>query len=180
MAFVIKNSNVARPTGWDGNGQTYVSQWTKVSRPTLALPQTATQILFRSYVGRVLVKLVLGEVTTVIEGTDPVLKVSVSRLTSAGALEGTAYDIASTLDISSDEVGTLYSVEGDGTALISGGQVGGSVEAFSTGFVWAGPGQMYITTGASKTGAIKWDIWYQPLDSGAYVQAITAATAAIT
>ena len=179
MAFVIKNSNVARPTGWDGNGQTCLSQWTKVSRPALALPATTTEQLFRVYGGRILVKLLLGEVTTVIEGTDPVLKVSVSSLTDASALQGTAYDIASTLDLSSDEVGTLYSVEGDGTAIISGNQVSGSVEAFGTGFVMK-QGQIYITTGATKTGAIKWDLWYQPLDSGAYVRAITAATAAIT
>jgi hypothetical protein len=126
-----------------------------------------------------LVHLLLGEVTTVIEGTDPILKVSVSSLTDASALQGTAYDIASTLDISSDEVGTLYAVEGDGTAIISGNQVSGSIESFGMGFVMK-QGQIYITTGASKTGAIKWDLWYQPLDAGAYVTAIVAATAAIT
>ena len=126
-----------------------------------------------------LVKLLLGEVTTVIQSTDPVLKVSYAALTNAGALVGTAYDIASTLDLSSDEVGTLYSVEGDGTAIISGNQVAGTVEAFGTGWV-AAQGQIYITTGASKTGNVKWDLWYQPLDPGAYVTAITTATAAIT
>lgn len=180
MALILKNSNLAFPVGAIPNGQAYVSQWIHVARPTLALPQTATQQIFRVRTGRVLVKLLVGEVTTVIEGTDPVLKVSVSKLTAANLLSGTAYDIASTLDISSDEVGTMYSVEGDGTAIISGGQVAGSVEAFSTGFVVAGPGQIYITTGASKTGAIKWDCWYQPLDESAYVEAIVTATAAIT
>lgn len=179
MAFVIKDNKNLKSIGY-APGQSVVAQSYHVARAAKALPQSTTQQLFRVYGGRVLVKLLLGEVTTVIEGTDPIIKVSVSKLTTAGALVGTAYDIASTLDISSDEVGTMYSVEGDGTAIISGGQVAGSCEAFSTGFVMAGPGQIYLTTGASKTGAIKWDLWYEPLDPGAFVEAQDTATAAIT
>jgi hypothetical protein len=175
MAFLIKNQAANRFQA----PQAVVSQWIKVTRPALALPQTATQQLFRVYGGRVLVQALVGEVTTVIEGTDPVLKVSVSKVSDAGALVGTAYDIASTLDISSDEVGTMYGVEGDGTAITSGGQVGASLELTAREWVMQ-QGQIYITTGASKTGAIKWDLWYQPLDSGAYVVAVPAATAAIT
>ena len=179
MALVVKNvvSNRFR-NPQVGGGQAILSQKIKVSRPALALPQTTTEQLFRIYGGRVLIHLLLGEVTTVIQSTDPVLKVSYAALTDANALVGTAYDIASTLDLSSDEVGTLYSVEGDGTALISGNQVAGSVEAFSTGWV-AAQGEIYITTGASKTGAIKWDLWYEPLDNGAYVTSVNTATAAI-
>jgi hypothetical protein len=178
MAFLVKNAKT-RTSGGSNNGESILSQWVHVKRAAKNLPQTTTEQLFRVYGGRVLVKLLLGEVTTVIEGTDPVVKVSVSSLTDAGALQGTAYDIASTLDISSDEVGTLYAVEGDGTALISGNQVSASVEAFGMGFVMK-QGQIYLTTGASKTGAIKWDIWYQPLDPGAYVVAVDTATAAIS
>lgn len=180
MAFLVKQSNQQRTSGPTGNGQAILSQYVHVKRAAKSLPQSTTEQLFRVYGGRVLVKLLIGEVTTVIEGTDPVMKVSVSKLTTAGALVGTAYDIASTLDISSDEVGTMYGVEGDGTAITSGGQVAGSLEAFGTGFVMAGPGQIYLTTGASKTGAIKWDLWYQPLDEGAFVVAVDTATAAIT
>ena len=178
MAFLIKSQRQPA-AGPSNSGTAVLSQWIKVSRGALALPQTTTEQLFRVYGGRVLVWMLLGEVTTVIEGTDPVLKVSVSSLTDAGALQGTAYDIASTLNISSDEVGTLFAVEGDGTAIISGNQVSGSIEAFGMGFVMK-QGQIYITTGASKTGAIKWDLWYQPLDAGAYVAAVSTATVAIT
>ena len=178
MAFLIKSSR-QQSSGPSNAGTALVSQFIKVSRPGLTLPATTTEQLFRVYGGRVFVRFLIGEVTTVIEGTDPVLKVSVSSLTDASALQGTAYDIASTLDISSDEVGTMYAVEGDGTAIISGNQVSGSIEAFGMGFIMK-QGQIYLTTGASKTGAIKWDMWYLPLDAGAYVRAITAATAAIT
>ena len=178
MAFLIKNSP-HRSSGPVNSGSAVVSQWIQVSRAAKNLPQTTTQQLFRVYGGRVLVKLLVGEVTTVIEGTDPVMKVSVSSVTNAGAIQGTAYDIASTLDLSSDEVGTMYAVEGDGTALVSGNQVSGTVELTAREWVMK-QGQIYITTGASKTGAIKWDLWYQPLDAGAYVVAVPTATAAIT
>jgi hypothetical protein len=178
MAFLIKNVPGNRVAGAPGRNAV-VNQWIQVSRPALALPQTATQQLFRVYGGRVLVHLLVGEVTTVIEGTDPVAKISYAALTNAAALVGTAYDIASTLDMSSDEVGTLYGVEGDGTAITSGNQVAGSLETVGTGFV-AAQGQIYLTTGASKTGAIKWDLWYQPLDSGGYVEPVVTAVAAIT
>lgn len=175
MAFVIKNANKAKAVN---GGKAFVSQFIQVSRPALALPASTTEQLFRVYGGRVLVKLMVGQVTTVIEATDPIAKVSFKALTNAGVADGTAYDIASTLDISSDEVGTLYGVEGDGTAITSGNQVAGTLEAFGTGFI-ANQGELYLTTGATKTGAIKWDVWYQPLDDGAYVQSVNTATAAI-
>jgi hypothetical protein len=179
MAFLVKTAQ-QRSGGPSNSGSAVIDQFIQVSRAAKALPQTATEQLFRIHGGRVLVKLLVGEVTTAIQSTDPVAKVSISKLSAAGALVGTAYDIASTLDMSSDEVGTMYGVEGDGTAITSGGQVAGSLEAFGTGFIAAGPGQIYLTTGASKTGAIKWDLWYQPLDPGAYVVAVDTATAAIT
>jgi len=181
MAFLIKKSNNSR--GAVAGGQNaVVSQYIQVSRAAKALPQSgvsATEQLFRVYGGRVFIKFLVAEVTTVIEGTDPVIKVSVSSLTDAGVLQGTAYDIASTINLSSDEVGSLYMVEGDGTAINTGNQTSGSIEAFSTGFIMK-QGQIYLTTGADKTGALKWDLWYQPLDAGAYVLPVNTVTAAIT
>ena len=177
MAFVVKNASKARVAGPNGSGFSYLNQWIQVSRAALALPQTTTEQLFRVYGGRVLVHLLIGEVTTVIQSTDPVAKVSTKRLSDASVAIGTAYDVASTLDMSSDEVGTIYTVEGDGTALVSP-QLAGS--GYGQPQPWIMPqGEIYLTTGASKTGAIKWDIFYQPLDPGAYVVAVSTATAAI-
>ena len=180
MAFVVKNVNSRRVAGpTSGAGQAVLQQWIQVSRPALVLPQSTTQQLFRIYGGRVLVHLLLGEVTVVMTSTDPGLSIDYAALTNASALVGTAYALASTLNIASDEVGTLFSVEGDGSAIISGNQVAGTVEAFSTGFV-AAQGEIYATTtGNNTTGQIKWDLWYQPLDAGAYVSAVSVATAAI-
>lgn len=174
MSFLLKNdkSNRHEP------GQPILSQWIQVSRPALALPQTTSEQLFRVHAGRVLVKLLLAEVTTVIQSSDPVISVHASRLDSASALVGTADEVASTLDISSDEVGTIYVIEGDTSAIVST-----QIAAQQTANIkdWVMPqGQIYLTTGASKTGALKWDLWYQPLDSGAFVVAVPTATAIIT
>lgn len=178
MAFLVKHSNTRTGAG-SNSQQAVLSQWIHVSAAARTLPQSTTDQIFRVVGGRILVHLLVGQVTTVIEGTDPVLKVSVRALTDAAAVTGTAYDIAATLDISSDEVGTMYGVEGDGTALTSGGQVAASLEAFGNGFI-CNQSQIYLTTGASKTGATKWDMWYQPLDEGAYAYGINTATAAIS
>ena len=176
MAFLLKNR---AGNQFAGGRDAVVQQWIQVSRAALALPQATNQQLFRIYGGRVWVHLLIGEVTTVIEGTDPVPSIEYAALTTAGALVGTEYAIASTLNIASDEVGTLYGVEGDGTAITSGNQVAGSLESAFPGFVLA-QGQLVLTTTGSRTGAIKWDLWYQPLDSGAYVDAIDVATVKIS
>ncbi len=175
MAFIVKHAAKARVAGPNGSGFAYLNQNIQVSRAAKALPQSTTQQLFRVFGGRILVHLLIGEVTTVIEGTDPVLKVSAERLADDGTLVGTVYDIASTLDMSSDEVGTIYTVEGDGTAIVSPQLAGAGFAA--QGIQWIMPqGAIYITTGASKTGAIKWDLFYQPLDPGAFATAVDIAT----
>ena len=179
MAFVVKNSSRPRQAGPNGSGQAYLNQWIQVSRPALALPQSAANQLFRVYGGRVLVHLLIGEVTTVIEGTDPVSTIRTTRLSDASALVGTVYVVASTLDMSSDAVGPIYTIEGDGTAIVSP-QLAGSGVGSLVG-PWIMPqGQISHRTTASKTGAIKWDIFYQPLDPGAFVQAVSVATVEIT
>ena len=135
MAFLIKNARQAS-TGTNNPGQAVIAQWTHVSRPALALPQSARHQIFLVKGGRILVHALIAEVTTVIEGTDPVSTVEAYRLNDAmDTVIGTTYVVASSLDMSSDEVGTMYGVEGDGTAITSGGQVAGSLEAFGSGFV---------------------------------------------
>ena len=172
MAFQIKNQKTI-PIGVP-----QLFQVVHVQVPARALPQSTTDQLFRVYGGRVMVELLLGEVTTVIQSTDPILKVSSKALDTANVAIGTTYDIASTLDLSSDEVGSMYTVEGDGTALISAQLAGAGYAA--NGIKWIAPrGEIYLTTGASKTGAMKWDMWYRPLDEGAYVTPVLTATAAI-
>ena len=83
-----------------------------VVKAAATLPATTTQTIFTVAGGRCLVSLLLGEVTTIVQAQANNLKVTSAPTT------GTAVDLASNLDINADEAGTLYLVEGDGTALV--------------------------------------------------------------
>ena len=133
-----------------------------VAKASATVPQGTTQDLFVVSGGRVLVRALFGEVTVAIgAGTTPDLKVQHDPAV------GTTVDVASDVVVASDEVGTLYYVEGDGTALIP----------ISSGYAQAAAGQGFIlpigttqlVASESTAGATKWDIWYLPLDDGAVV-----------
>lgn len=133
-----------------------------VARAAAALPQSTTGSLFTVSVGRIVVTLLVGEVTTAIQSTDPVAKVTSTPTT------GTAVDVASTVDSSSLEIGGFLTVEGDGTALVKSN----AGAAYRPSQMWICPvGSIDLITSASKTGALKWDLFYFPLDIGATVAA---------
>lgn len=131
-----------------------------VSKSAATLPSSTTQDIFTVAGGRVWVRLLVGQVTTLVgSGTTPDLQVQIDPTT------GTTVDVAADVVIADDEVGTLYLVEGDGTALvpISSGYV-----PVTQGFVLS-PGIVQIVTSETTVGATKWDLWYWPLDDGASV-----------
>lgn len=180
MAFLLKDTK--RPTGSSGR-QATVDQWIQVTQATsagagIALPATTTGQLFRVKGGRVVVKALLGEVTTVIQTQADNLKVSSKKLDNASAAVGTAVDIAANLDVTAIEVGGMLFVEGDGTALVKS-TAGGALIGPNSGMWIAAQGEIYLTTSATNTGAVKWDLWYQPLDSGAFVEAVPLTAAGI-
>jgi hypothetical protein len=175
MAFLIKDNH--RPQGSTGR-RTIVEQLTQVSKEALTVPASTTQQLFRVYGGRVKVKLLLGEVTTVIQTQTDNLKVSSKALDNTSTAIGTAVDVASNLDITAMQVGGLFVVEGDGTAGVK--STAGAAFLGTNSGEWIAPqGEIYLTTDATNTGAMKWDIWYEPLDAGAYVVAVAGNQAAI-
>jgi hypothetical protein len=133
-----------------------------VAKAAATLPATTTQHLFVITGGRVLVSLLFGQVTTIIQSTDPVAKITATPTT------GTAVDIASTVDLSSLEVGGKLIVEGDGTALIKGNAGAGFWGNGAHDFI-VETGYLDLITGATKTGATKWDVFYVPIDDGALV-----------
>jgi hypothetical protein len=133
-----------------------------IQKSSATIPQTTTQHLFTVAGGRVLITLLFGEVTTIFQNSDPVLKVTSTPTT------GTAVDVASTVDTTSLEAGGLLTVEGDGTALIKN-NAGAGLPASGIGH-WICPiGSIDLISGASKTGATKWDVFYFPIDDGAYI-----------
>jgi hypothetical protein len=133
-----------------------------VSKASATLPSSTTQDIFTVAGGRVLIRALIGEVTVLVgTGTTPDLQVQHDPAT------GGTIDVATDVQIGDDEVGTLYYVEGDGTALIP----------ISSGYAQAAAGQGFIlpigtvqiVTSETTAGATKWDLWYLPLDDGATV-----------
>jgi hypothetical protein len=162
MAFLGKNTGPASRYGTNGD-QPVLEQWIRVPRATDTLPATTTETIFEVEGGRILLKALIGEITTAIQAQACNLSVNVD--TDAGA----AVVLASTLEINADAVGQYYGVEGDGTALIT--VAGGYAPICNNGGVVIGPGAITLTTSATNTGSVKWDLYYLPLDANAYVTA---------
>lgn len=165
MAFLVKTGR-NRSGGPSNPGFAYLQQYVQVSRAAATLPATTTTSYFQVSGGRILVHLLLGEVTTVCSATATNLKV-----TSTPTV-GTAVDVAANLAIASFEVGAILVVEGDGTALI-GTSAGSGFAPALVQVPWVCPtGNIRLTTSATNTGATKWDLFYQPLDPTAVVVAV--------
>lgn len=136
----------------------------RVDRATAGLPASTTGSLFTVSGGNILMTLILGEVTTIIEA-----KANNTKLV-ANPTTGSTTDLCANLDITGDEVGTFYTISGTaGDALQSGSS--GSVIAQAVSVVVA-PGVIQLTCGATSTGSVAWSIWYIPLEYGASVAAV--------
>lgn len=169
MAFLLKNQNRTYGTS---TPISILDQFVLVSQPTVALPATTTGQIFRVTGGRVLVRALVGEVTTATGATVTTCKVSSKKLSNANVAVGTAVDVASAVSVASLEVGSLFFVEGDGTAAVT--STAGAAFIGTNSGLWIAPqGEIYLTTSATNTGSMKWDLWYQPLDAGAVVVAAT-------
>jgi hypothetical protein len=136
----------------------------RVDRATAALPQSATGTIFNIVGGRVLLKLLVGEVTTIIQAQATTLKV-----TSTPTV-GTAVDLCATADLNALEVGGKVSVIGVFATALNKTNAG-AVQGMSTAPIVLAVGTLGIVTVASSTGSMKWSLWYVPLDDGAYVTA---------
>lgn len=139
----------------------------QVKRAAAALPQTTTSTLFTITGGRVLLKAVLGEVTTVIQTQANNTKL-VFDPTDAGANQ----DLCAVTDITADAVGTMYSITGTPAGVLQDSLnfVSADKQVAAAGIVLK-PGNILLSCAASNTGAAKWEIWYVPLDDGAAVVA---------
>ena len=178
MAFTLKNTH--RPQS-SSIQPVVIDQWIKVVRDDNAgaginLPATTTGRIFRVWQGKVRVRALIGVVTTAIQAQADNVKVSVQKLTAAGVASGTAVDIAANVDVTGLEAGGHYFVEGDGTAGVLSNAGGILVGANSGEWIAAGNSQIYLTTSATNTGKVRWELWYQPIDAGAYVTAEALAS----
>lgn len=135
------------------------------------LPQSATATLFTVSGGAVLVTSLVGVVTTVIASSDPVLSLGTAPTVGTAQTSG----LATTTVLTSAEAGTLVTVASSAglptaLAVMATAAKAGSVvfTSLSDAFV-VSAGTITWTTGASKTGAMKWYLTYVPLDDGASV-----------
>ena len=134
-----------------------------VAKAAATLPATTTQDIFTISGGRVLVTVLVGEVTTAIQNQGCNLKVTSVPTT------GSAVDVAANLAVANFEKGALLVVEGDGTAIIGAAAGAGHAGAADPRLFILPVGTVRIETSATNTGATKWDMWYFPLDDGAVV-----------
>lgn len=134
----------------------------QVERATQALPAATVQTpLFTISVGRVAFW-ILGEVTTVIQ-----TQANNTKLIHNPTV-GTDQDLCAVLSITADEVGTLYTITGTFADAMIGS---GMAARLSATPVIAKPGTIDLLCAATNTGAVKWTLFYLPLDLSAAVVA---------
>lgn len=135
-----------------------------VSRATATLPATALGSIFTISGGRVLVKYLVGEVTTIIQAQACTVKVTHTPTT------GSAVDwSAASASISGLEVGGKLGLPAAAATALVTGNAGGILTGLAQ---WVATiGTIGITTSATNTGSVKWDLIYVPLDIGAQVVA---------
>ena len=135
-----------------------------VSRATATLPATGAQNIFTVSGGRILVKYLVGEVTTIIQAQACTIKVT------STPTAGTAVDLSAvSASISGLEVGAKITLPAAAATALVFGNAGGVIVHQAE---WVIPvGSLSYTTSATNTGSIKWDLVYVPLDIGAQVVA---------
>lgn len=142
-----------------------------VTKAAQNLPQSATATLYTVAGGAVLVTSLIGVVTTAIASSDPVLSLGTAPTTGTAQTSG----IATTTVLTSAEAGTLITVASSAglptglVAMATAAKAGSAVFTTLADSFVVSAGTITWTTGASKTGALKWYLTYIPLDDGASV-----------
>lgn len=155
MATLIKNADVR-----------LLALGNQISRATAALPASTAGNIFTVSGGRILLVALIGEVTTAIQNQACTLKVSTAPTV------GSAVDLCTAASIINAPVGVHFSLpSAAGSALTTDLATGGGVQDIMTS-AWLVPvGSLTITTSATNTGSVKWDMAYIPWDNAAQVVA---------
>jgi len=133
----------------------------RVDRAAANLPQTAAAAIFNITGGRVAITKIVGEVTTIMQAAANNIKLI------ANPTVGGSVDICAVVEGNGKVVGSLVGITGEPTdPLIINASIPGQVSD-----VVLSVGALELSTSASRTGAIKWSVWYVALDDGAKVVA---------
>jgi hypothetical protein len=146
-----------------GDTMRHVTLGNRVDRATATLPQTTAAAIFNITGGRVAITQIVGEVTTIIE-----TKANDTKIVS-NPTTGTDADLCAVLNITADEVGTLYGITGLNTDALIG--INAGALPMQVRHVIVPIGTIDLNCAASNTGSVKWSIFYYPIDSGAAVAA---------
>lgn len=134
-----------------------------VTRAAAALPSTTIGSLFTISGGQVLLKALIGQVVTLLSGTNSTT-VGLTPLNTGTS----APAILSSAGIIPVAVGSPVVSKFDGGAMIV--TVTGSLVAAAPYLTI--PGDITITTASTVTGTVKWSLVYVPVDPGATVVAV--------
>ena len=124
-------------------------------------------------VGQVAIMLLMGQVTTVMDGGASTVKLNEKT---------SSIDLCAATTITSDAVGELYFLSGDAGAVVNGadaptlkvGQLAGTPHTpliFGLGNGALGSLTIESTETGDDTGVILWSLFYIPMEDGAYVEA---------
>lgn len=132
-----------------------------VERDSAVLPAT-TQTAYFAVTGKVLITQIVGEVTVIFDGTANDIKLI------ANPTVGADVNLCTAVTVTSDAVGTIYTITGTlSDAMIA--TTSGGVTAQATGVLVAAGTIDLHTTATDTTGSTKWLIHYIPLESGATI-----------
>ena len=135
-----------------------------VFRPAETLPPSGTpRPMFTILGGRIVLTLILGEVTTIIQ-----TQANATKLTFDPDAAGATQDLCATLDITADAVGSIYRITGIPTVAMLDRLNFGEGMLIASPLILK-PGKIILNCAATNTGATKWDLWYWPYDPGASV-----------
>lgn len=142
-----------------------ISEGILVSRATAALPATALGNIFTITGGRILVVGLIGEVTTAVQ--NQACTISIGTAPTVGT--GSATALGTTSSIIAAPIGTHFS-SNPGGATVTDLTTQAGVLVPAAGFL-VDAGSITITTSATNTGSVKWDLIFVPWDNGASVAA---------
>lgn len=133
----------------------------RLDRAAALLPQTTNTAYFTVSGGRVIVNMLLGQVTVIlVSGTN-------NAKWTAVPTAGSSVDLCATVDIASLEVGAKLVVPGVAATALTKANAG-AIIATTTAFV-CDPGTLNFNCDASKSGQIKWSLFWSPFDDGAFI-----------
>ena len=132
-----------------------------VERSAAVIPATTATAYF-TITGRVLITQIVGEVTTVMDGTVNSLKLI------ANPTVGADVDLCTATVITSDAEGTIYNITGTVSDALVSTTSGAVISQASAVVVTAGTIDLDATA-TDTSGATKWTVHYIAIDSGSKV-----------